>query len=80
MRFVPAFGAGEVAARAQLLETVAEVQLAVDEEALVVIHQRRLVAVRLLIVALKQKLWDLSIRVGTRFVQDICIQFYNKSS
>ena len=55
MRFVPAFGAGEVAPRAELLETVAQVQLAVDEEALVVIHQRRLVAVRLLIVALKQK-------------------------
>ena len=69
-----------MAARAELLQTVAQVQLAVDEEALVVIHQGRLVAVRLLIVALKQKQWDLSRRVGTRFVQDICIQFYNKSS
>ena len=44
-----------MAARAQLFEAVAEVQLAVDEEALVVIHQRRLVAVRFLIIALKQK-------------------------
>ena len=55
MRFVPAFGAGEVAPRAELLQAVAEVQLAVDEEALVVIHQGRLVAVRLLVVALNHK-------------------------
>ena len=44
-----------MAPRAELLQAVAQVQLAVDEEALVVIHQGRLVSVRLLIVALNHK-------------------------
>ena len=53
VRFVPAFWAGEVASRAEVLQAVAQVELALDEQALVVVHHRRLVAVLLLAVALR---------------------------
>ena len=61
-RSVPAFWAGEVAAGAEVLQAVAEVELALDEQALVVVHHRRLVAVLLLAVALRVG-WDRSVRV-----------------
>ena len=51
-----------MAARAEVLEAVAQVELALDQQALVVVHQRRLVAVLLLAVALR--------RDDTRFVLD----------
>ena len=48
----PALGAREVTARAGFLQTVAKVELAVDEQALVIVHRRHLIAVWLLTVSL----------------------------